>query len=157
MSKIVKLLKIFTNILLVIIIILLSIYAVLKFTNRVEIFKVQTGSMEEEIYVGDYILILKQDDYKVHDVVTYTQEGYYITHRIIEEKEDTVVTKGDANNVADDAIPKTSIIGKVIFKGWLLNAVINYKYLIILFILSIYLLTYYYDKYCKNKEIEGKG
>ena len=53
-----KIAKIIFNVILIIIIILLVIYALLRFTNKVDIYKVETGSMETNIHPGDYIMIL---------------------------------------------------------------------------------------------------
>ena len=150
-----KIIKKTINIILIIIIIFLSIYALLRVTNKVEIYKVETGSMEDNIHAGDYILILKKSNYKKGDVVTYTANGYYVTHRIVKENDDKVITKGDANNKEDEEISKKEIIGKVIFNGGVLNFVIKFKYVLVLLLLSIYLFTYYFDS-CKNEKNKRK-
>ena len=111
-----------------------------------------TGSMEDNIHAGDYILILKKDNYRVGDIVTFSKEGYYITHRIIKMEGNKVTTKGDANNVEDATINESSIIGKVILIGGILNIVINYKFAIVGILLSIYLLTCYFDKGSENRD-----
>lgn len=141
-----KTLKITINVILIIIIVLLSIYALLRFTNKIEILKVETGSMRDNINVGDYILIHKQSNYKVNDIVTYKINESYITHRIVEIDEDKIITKGDANNVEDSEITKEDIIGKVIVKGGFLNFLIRYKYILIGIFLIIYLITCLFDK-----------
>ena len=146
MSKVVKVLKIIGNVLLVLMIVLLSIYAILRFTNRVFIYRVQTGSMEQKIHVGDYILIVRKNDYQVGDVVTFTKDGYQVTHRIVKIEDDKITTKGDANNVEDDEITKSDIVGKLIFKGGVLNIVIKYKYIIVCLFLIMYLVTLLFDK-----------
>ena len=148
--------KIIINTILVIMIVVLSIYAILRFTNRVDIYKVQTGSMEDGIHVGDYIFIIRQNDYKVDDVVTYKKDNYHVTHRIIKENGDKVITKGDANNTEDKEISKSDIIGKVIYKGGLLNFVINFKFAIVSLLLGLYLLTYYFDKNGNKKELKNE-
>lgn len=147
-----KIIKKIINIFLVILIIFLALYAILRATNKVEIYKVETGSMEDNIHSGDYILILKQGDYKKGDIVTFTKDGYYITHRIIEENDDKVITKGDANNKEDEEISKSEIVGKVILNGGLLNFIVNFKYFLVFILLSIYLLTYYFDKEKKEEK-----
>ena len=98
------------------------------------------------MHPGDYVLILKKNDYRIGDVVTYTRDNYYVTHRIIREDQDGVVTKGDANNTEDDEISKNSIVGKVIIIGGILNIAINYKFGIISFLLGLYLLSCYFGK-----------
>lgn len=77
---------------------------------------VLTGSMEPVFSPGDVIIIEKNADYGKNDIVTYTDESTLITHRIIYKTEDGYITKGDANNVADDELVKKSqIIGKYLF------------------------------------------
>ena len=128
MTKIIK--RIF-DVIFVILIIVLALYFILRIDNRIRIYSVMTGSMEDKIYAGDYILILKQDDYNVGDIVTFAQKGYYVTHRIIKKDGNNITTKGDANNAADATINKSQIIGKVIIIGGALNIIIKYKFAIV--------------------------
>ncbi len=145
-----KTVKIIMNVILILIIIVLCVYVLLRFTNKVEIYKVETGSMENGIHAGDYIMVLKNTNYSIGDVVTYEKNNSLITHRIIKKDGDKIITKGDANNVEDEEISKSDIIGKVILKGGILNFIVNFKYAIIFLFLSIYLFTYYFDS--KKKE-----
>lgn len=140
-----KTVKIIMNVILILIIIVLCVYVLLRFTNKVEIYKVETGSMENGIHAGDYIMVLKNTNYSIGDVVTYKKNNSLITHRIIKKDGDKIITKGDANNVEDEEISKSDIIGKVILKGGILNFIVNFKYAIIFLFLSIYLFTYYFD------------
>lgn len=144
-----KILKIVENIILIFIIILLCIYAGLRFFKKVEIYKVETGSMEENIHRGDYLLIVKQNSYKVGDVVTFQINGNFITHRIIRKEGKRIVTKGDANNTEDDEINESQIIGKLMYKSELFNFIIDYKFFIISLFIAGYLVTCYFDD--KNK------
>ena len=80
-------------------------------------FKVATGSMSGTIEVGDIIIVeIKKDNtkYKVDDIIAFKQNGYRITHRIIDIDGDKITTKGDANNAEDEPISKTEVLGKVI-------------------------------------------
>ena len=106
-----KAIKVVENCILIFLIILLCIYGGLRFFKKVEIYKVETGSMEENIHRGDYLLIVKQSNYKVGDVVTFQINGEFITHRIIKKEGSKVVTKGDANNVEDDEIDEKAVSG----------------------------------------------
>ena len=143
MTKIIK--KIF-DVIFVIVIVSLALYFVLRADNRIRIYNVMTGSMEDNIHAGDYILILKQDDYKIGDVVTFGENGYYITHRIIKKEGNSITTKGDANNTEDETIEKHRIVGKVIFIGGILNFVINNKFALSGILLALYLLSCYFEK-----------
>ena len=78
------------------------------------IFTVATGSMEPAISQNDIIIIKDKDDYFIDEIVTFKSDNAYITHRIIEKRGDTYITKGDANNTKDVEIDKDVIIGKVV-------------------------------------------
>ena len=148
MVKVIK--KIFDFIFILIIILLIG-YFVLRNIGILEIYKVETGSMEQGIHAGDYVLICEKNNYVIGDVVTYRKDDYFITHRIIKSiKGDKVITKGDANNTEDEEINTSAIEGKVILNGKLLNFVIDYKYAIISMFLGLYLLSCYYGKEEKN-------
>lgn len=76
---------------------------------------VLSGSMEPEFSPGDMLVIRRQDAYQAGDVVTYEQQGSFITHRIIEQDETTCLTKGDANNAPDGSrIRYADIFGSVV-------------------------------------------
>lgn len=136
-----KVIKVISNIFLWFLLIILVTYIILKITNIAGIYKVLTGSMEPKLHAGDYILVLKTRNYKKGDIVTYSKEGYYITHRIVKINNKKVITKGDANNTNDEEIKKNKIIGKCIYKSKMLNFVINYKFFIISIFLLIYLIS----------------
>ena len=74
---------------------------------------VLSGSMEPSLSVDDLIIVVKQDEYNIGDVVVYQQQGILIVHEIIEKNGNEVVTKGSANDTADDPISTDSIKGKV--------------------------------------------
>ena len=74
----VKIINKILNVILIAIIVLLVGYFLLRVTNQIKIYSVKTGSMEDNIHAGDYILILKKSDYKVGDIVTYQENDYFI-------------------------------------------------------------------------------
>ena len=139
-----KILKIASNIIFTIGIALLLIYFALRLLGIAEIYKVETGSMENGIHAGDYILIYTKKDYKIGEIVTYKKDGYHVTHRIIKKNGKKFITKGDANNIEDEAIGLKSIVGKVIYSGGVLNILIDYKYAIASGLLGLYLLSCYF-------------
>ncbi len=86
------------------------------------LFYVVSGSMEPSIPVGSLLVVKESDTYEVGDVITFYSEeesiqGYPNTHRIIgiitEGEEIKYLTKGDANNTADDPVSLNDVIGKV--------------------------------------------
>lgn len=140
----IRLYKIITNIIFILLIAVLGVYVFFRFTNKVEIYCVQTGSMEDNIHVGDYVLIYKKDNYNVGDVVTYQKDDYFITHRIIRRENNEFITKGDANNTEDEKINLNKIIGKVIISGGILNIIVNYKYALAALFVALYLVSCYF-------------
>lgn len=78
-------------------------------------FVVATGSMSGTIEVDDIIFVRLTDKVQENDIITFkSKDGNMITHRLIEKKGSSYVTKGDANNVADEIITKDQIVGKVV-------------------------------------------
>lgn len=78
-------------------------------------FVVASGSMTGTIDINDMVIVKITDDIHVDDIVTYLQDGYYITHRVISTNDDEIITKGDVNSTEDSPILKKDIIGKVVF------------------------------------------
>lgn len=150
----VKIIRKIIDVLLIITIVFLAGYYILRLSGRAEIYNVVTGSMEDHIHVGDYILIYRKNDYQIGDVVTFKEKDSMITHRIIREENGYFITKGDANNTEDEKISKDKIVGKAILIGGLLNIVINYKYAIIGVLLSMYLIGWIIDDLTKKEEKE---
>lgn len=77
-------------------------------------FVVASGSMADTININDIVIVKINDEYNVNDIITYENEGYFITHRVISITENEIVTKGDANNTSDELISKNSVIGRVV-------------------------------------------
>lgn len=127
MKFIKKIADIITNILLVVIIVAIffALYGFyqLKVQNKTYInyfgytfFEVISGSMAPTIDTYDLVVIKLDEVYKKDDIITFYKDNSFITHRIIEYKDDEhILTKGDANNTTDKEISKNIIIGKVIF------------------------------------------
>ena len=76
---------------------------------------VLSGSMEPEFSKGDLIIVAEADSYSKGDVVVFYDGTDLVVHRIIDESDDTVTTKGDSNNVEDVPIDRSAIKGKVLF------------------------------------------
>ena len=96
------------------------------------VFEVQTGSMTPEINPGDWIIVKASKNIELKDIITYSQDGEFITHRVIGKTGGTYVTKGDANNSKDDPIDEKQVVGKVakilpnfgIFKKTIFNPIV---------------------------------
>ena len=105
-----------------IIIVILLIVAMLTLGPKLfgnQTLAVLSGSMEPNIHVGSLVIVQDVDfnDLEVDDVITYRlSEDTMVTHRIIEidEEKQEVITKGDANDVADGTpVTANNIVGKV--------------------------------------------
>ena len=75
---------------------------------------VLSGSMEPALSVGDLLIVAEKESYEVNDIVVYQSGSLPVVHRVMEIDQETVTTKGDANNANDDPFPVTAIKGKVI-------------------------------------------
>ena len=77
-------------------------------------FEVITGSMSGTIEVGDVVIVKLTNEIQENDIIVYKEENSFITHRIIKIDNNSITTKGDANNSEDKQITKEQVIGKVI-------------------------------------------
>lgn len=77
---------------------------------------VLSGSMEPTFSKGALLLVKESDEIEIGDIVVYQSGQELIVHRVIAQKGDTIITKGDANNAADPPFQKGQIKGVVI--GW---------------------------------------
>lgn len=88
---------------------------------------VVTGSMEPTIHIKEFIIIKEMENYKVNDIVTYkNNENNFVTHRIVEKNEDTIITRGDNNTINDEPIKVDNIEGKVVFHSIVLGELFLY-------------------------------
>lgn len=131
----------------------------LKFIKKAEninlfgysFFIVKTGSMEPNIKIGELIIVKEKSDYDIGKIVTYYDEDAFITHRIINKKDNIYFIKGDNNNVFDEKVLKENIIGEVIFHSLFWGIFIT-KYLKIL--LLVYILFIIFGNFYGTKEKE---
>ena len=79
--------------------------------------QVGSGSMEDAIKTNDIVidkLLNENSPIEINDIISFREEDAIITHRVISIVGDTIITKGDANNVQDDPINRNQVIGKVV-------------------------------------------
>ena len=83
---------------------------------------ITSGSMWPELKKGDLVFIeyVDKNSLAIRDIVVYKnpstsseQTGFTI-HRIVELNEDTLKTKGDANNISDIPIGYDKIVGRTV-------------------------------------------
>ena len=116
---------------------------------------VLSGSMEDRLYVDDLVIIKATDNYKVNDIVLFQDGNSLVIHRIIEIDGDTVTTKGDANNTADEPIQKSQIKGVLVYDIAGFGAVVNVlkqPVFVILILAAAFLLTEF--SYRKEKDTD---
>lgn len=112
--------------------------------NKYYILQVGSKSMESTLKKGDYILVKKSNTYKEGDIVTYKEKSSFITHRIVKINENSIVTKGDNNNIEDAPIKKNDIIGKYTLKLRIIGLFLKHKIVTILILLALII-------YCRRK------
>jgi len=82
---------------------------------------ITSGSMWPALQKGDMVFIKGiqgRDEFEVGDIVVYENPQGFTIHRVVEKLENTVITKGDANNAQDTPVKYEDIIGKTVeFRG----------------------------------------
>ncbi len=160
-----KIKKIISYLVVAILIVILASTMFSKFILKTELIKVfdyaflvvLTGSMEPNIHTGELIIIREQNNYEVGDVITYKdKENNYITHRIIYKIDDNFVTKGDNNNMKDDAINIKQIEGKLLFHSKEVGFFVLYllKPLTVIYIVALLIYENYFNKAKKDQLLE---
>lgn len=77
-------------------------------------FEVTTGSMSNTIEINDVVIVKITKDIKIDDIITYINDDVIITHRVVEQNDEQIITKGDANNDLDKPIQRDMVLGKVV-------------------------------------------
>ena len=78
---------------------------------------ITSGSMWPALKTGDLVFIqgLKsKNDINIGDIIVYKNQIGFTIHRAIKLNEETVITKGDANNVSDMPVKYDEVIGKAV-------------------------------------------
>ncbi|MBQ3469306.1 MAG: signal peptidase I [Bacilli bacterium] len=139
------------------------IVAVVPFVLRVHLYTIASNSMEPKMSVGDLVVTKKVEleDLKKQDIIAYRRDDIVVTHRIIgiNEKNNTLITKGDNNAYADSGeIIESQVLGKVIlnipFIGHIYSFIRIYSLWICIFILVFgCVLNYLNNKANKKNEV----
>ena len=78
---------------------------------------ITSGSMWPALKKGDFILIKgidSREEIMMGDIVVYQNPKGFTIHRVVKMNEETLVTKGDANNVEDTPVRYEEIVGKAL-------------------------------------------
>lgn len=119
-----KYIKFIGNALLAIVILLFAITAAISFFSGPDDeglfgykgYTVVSGSMEPAISTGDFIFVKTTpiEEIEIDDVVTFLRDEEFVTHRAVEITDTGLMTKGDANNIADQGeVTHDSYIGEL--------------------------------------------
>ncbi|MBQ3531716.1 MAG: signal peptidase I [Oscillospiraceae bacterium] len=87
---------------------------------------VLSGSMEPEFSKGDLIVVKETEDFSLNDIVVFESGNSLVVHRVVGMGGEEIVTKGDANNVADDPIKSSDVLGRVLFHIPFVGNVVNF-------------------------------
>ncbi len=116
-------------------------------------FVVATGSMSGTIEVDDIIFVKITDKVAINDIITFkSKDGDIITHRLIKKDGSRYITKGDVNNVIDDAITKEQIIGRV---DLIISPSFILKSIAVFLIIFIFLALVNFDSVVKKYIVKG--
>jgi len=95
---------------------LLAVIVINIFNIRMD--EVLTPSMRPTITEKDIVVVVKQDEYKVGDIIEYRRKGSQlnVTHRIVAlgDLPNTFIPQGDANNNPDEYVSIDEINGKIV-------------------------------------------
>ena len=81
---------------------------------------VMSDSMKPAYGAGSLILIDRNASYGIGDPIAFHTGGVFVTHRLVDEEDGMLVTKGDNNQSEDTArITREDVTGKVIL--WIPN------------------------------------
>jgi signal peptidase I len=78
---------------------------------------IASGSMWPVLKRGDLVFIegvKGKGDVNVGDIVVYKSGKGFIIHRVIGKSGEAVITKGDANSVADNPVKYEQVVGKAL-------------------------------------------
>lgn len=124
-------------------------------------FIIVSGSMEPTIMTGDAIFVKEVPEDQIHtnDIISFSQSGTIITHRIIEINTENGIkkyrTKGDNNNSQDrESITYNQIEGKYQFKishFGTISEILKNKYTLIILILILIINFWYVTRLNKKR------
>lgn len=75
---------------------------------------VLSGSMEPALSVDDLVIVRESASYAPGEIVVYQSGDILVIHRIVDIDGDTLITRGDANSIADDPVSISAVKGKLV-------------------------------------------
>ena len=119
-SKIKKIFQVLSWIIIIFLLIIIVRASVFKQNDifGYKVYVIGSGSMEPTIYTEDVVIVKKEKQIKINDVIAFKEGNTVIVHRVIdianENNSQLYKTKGDNNNVEDEKyISESNIEGTV--------------------------------------------
>ena len=80
---------------------------------------ITSGSMWPELKRGDLILIkhVPEEEIEMGDIIVWQNADGFTIHRVVELRDKTVITKGDANFAADAPVAYADVVGRMVKLG----------------------------------------
>jgi signal peptidase len=75
---------------------------------------VNTATMEPALSRNDLVVVHREEDIQVDDVVVYQNDGALVVHRVVALDGDELVTQGDANEQTDLPVQRDEVQGVVV-------------------------------------------
>ena len=124
-------------------------------------FEVATGSMSNTIEIGDVLIVKITKEVEENDIIVYSEDENFITHRLIKKDKDNLIAKGDANNSEDKPININQVLGKVekIIPriGIIRQAILSKEVLgLILIVILLLFIIYFYTNKSEEKDEKQK-
>lgn len=85
-----------------------------------------SGSMEPELHIGDFILVVEQKEYEVGDWVVFQDGNMVVVHEVISINGEEITTQGVANDGDDGPIDVKYVKGKVVFYSTFLGKIVSF-------------------------------
>jgi signal peptidase len=94
----------------------LFLFTLFPFNKTIQLFAVESGSMQPAIPLGSLVVTSPQATYSPSEVITFYSGNTVATHRIVATEDASYITKGDANKTNDPRlVTPEMVIGKVLF------------------------------------------
>ena len=116
-------------------------------------FVVASGSMSGTIEVNDIVIVKIDSDYKENDIITFYDEGAFITHRVVSIDKEKVITRGDVNTIEDEPVKRKDIIGKV---SYILSFSLLLKIFMIIAFIIVIVIILNFEKIFKKYILKEK-
>lgn len=125
---------------------------------------VTSGSMEPTFSPGDYLIVKQEDfsDLAEEDVITFTEDGTIVTHRIKAMTESGAETQGDANGAADAVVVTArTYVGTLqaiipAFGQVILFMQKPFVFPVLVFLMGVYVIFIYYKSDDEEEPVESE-